>query len=274
MNLLEAIILGIVQGLTEFLPVSSSGHLVLLQNLFGLQEAELVFDVSVHVGTILAVLIFLRREIVAIFDSLWQTGRLWIQGRINGAIAWGVPEIRLAVLVVVGSIPTGILGLAFHKIAETLFSTVLIVSIDLIVTGLLLALTRFAGRWGRKADRMTIRDGLIIGLVQGIAIMPGISRSGSTISAAVFLGIEQETATRFSFLLSIPAVVGAALLSLKGLHQVSSEHLGLIAAGTMSAALVGYASLGFLVKIARKGGLHFFAPYCILVGIAGLIWLR
>uniref|UniRef100_A0A7C4MR38 Undecaprenyl-diphosphatase n=1 Tax=Desulfatirhabdium butyrativorans TaxID=340467 RepID=A0A7C4MR38_9BACT len=274
MNLLEAIILGIVQGLTEFLPVSSSGHLVLLQHLFGLKEAELVFDVSVHVGTILAVLIFLRREIFAILGSLRDTGALWLKGRINGPIAWQIPEIRLAVLVVVGSIPTGILGLAFHKIAETLFSTVLIVSIDLIITGLLLALTRFFGKWGRKADRMTIRDGLIIGLVQGIAIMPGISRSGSTISAAVFLGIEQETATRFSFLLSIPAVMGAALLSLKGLHQISAEHLGLIAAGTMSAALVGYASLGFLVKIARKGNLHFFAPYCMLVGIAGLIWLR
>lgn len=274
MNLLEAIILGIVQGLTEFLPVSSSGHLVLLQHLFGLKEAELVFDVSVHIGTIAAVFIFLRREIAAILESLWNTGALWIKGRINGPIAWQLPEIRMALLVVVGSIPTGILGLAFHNIAETLFSTVLIVSIDLMITGLLLALTRFVGKWGRRADRMTIRDGLIIGLVQGIAIMPGISRSGSTISAAVFLGIEQETATRFSFLLSIPAVVGAALLSLKHLPQVSSEHLGLIAAGTMSSALVGYASLGFLVKIARKGNLHFFAPYCLLVGIAGLIWLR
>jgi undecaprenyl-diphosphatase len=121
---------------------------------------------------------------------------------------------------------------------------------------------------------MTIRDGLVIGLVQGIAIMPGISRSGSTISAAVFMGIEQETATRFSFLLSIPAVIGAALLSLKGLHQISAAHLGLIAAGMVSAALVGYASLGFLVKIARQGKLYLFAPYCILVGIAGLIWLR
>lgn len=274
MNLLEAVTLGIIQGLTEFLPVSSSGHLVLLQNLFGLKEAELVFDVSVHVGTIVAVLIFLRREIAAILKSLWSTGMLWTKGRINAAVAWQIPEIRLAVLVLVGSIPTGILGLAFHKIAETLFSTVLIVAIDLMITGILLALTRFAGKWGRKADRMSIRDGLIVGLVQGIAIMPGISRSGSTISAAVFLGIEQETATRFSFLLSIPAVIGAALLSLKGLHQISAAHLGLIAAGMVSSAVVGYASLGFLVKIAQRGKLYLFAPYCLLIGIAALIWLR
>jgi undecaprenyl-diphosphatase len=271
MNLTEAVLLGAVQGLTEFLPVSSSGHLVLFQNLLGLKEPLLAFDISVHVGTLFAVVIYFFRDIVAIFKGLVK----WLSVLPDRQAAIDLlardREIRIALLIVTGSIPTAILGLAFKEIAETLFSSVAIVGVTLIITGIILWCTRWVGAKGHGIRRFTVKSSFAIGVVQGLAIIPGISRSGSTIAAGLFLGLDRETAARFSFLLSIPAVAGAGLLGAKDLFGQGSLPVMIIAAGTGVSCVVGYAALKLLVWMVRRGRLHYFAPYCAVLGCLALI---
>ena len=274
MNYTEAIILGIIQGLTEFLPVSSSGHLVLFQRLFGLEEAELFFDVCVHLGTLLAVMVVFRQEIKNIISALMRfissTGsKKTISQKIESD-----PDLKMALLIVIGSIPTAVLGFLFRGIADRLFASAFIAGLMLMVTGLLLWLTRWAATRVEQpgADRLTPKNALIIGVVQGLAIIPGISRSGSTISIGLLLGISREMAARYSFLLSIPAIIGAGLLSLKaGLSQTDLA-IQISVLGAAVAALVGYGALKSLLHVVKKGRLHLFAPYCWLAGILAIIF--
>ena len=274
MTTLEAIILGIIQGLTEFLPVSSSGHLVLFQKLFGLKQAELFFDVGVHLGTLAAVIVVFRRELKKIITALVRLISLaWPKETILQRVE-SDSQLKMALLIVIGSIPTAILGLLFAGIADRLFASGLITGLMLIVTGLLLWFTRRtrASFDQARSDRLTPKNALIIGIVQGLAIIPGISRSGSTISIGLLLGIDREMAARYSFLLSIPAIIGAGLWSLKG--SLSQTDLAIRAAllGAFTAALVGYAALKSLLQVVKKGRLHIFAPYCWLVGILAIIF--
>jgi undecaprenyl-diphosphatase len=274
MDPIEAIILGIIQGLTEFLPVSSSGHLVLFQHLFGLKEAELFFDVCVHLGTLVAVIIVFRQEIIKIISALLQLVSL---GRQNEKFLQKMesnPELKMAVLIVIGSIPTAILGLLFAGIADRLFSSTLITGIMLMVTGLLLWFTRKAETHAVAASsgHLTTGKALIIGIVQGLAIIPGISRSGSTISTALLLGVNRETAARYSFLLSIPAIVGAGLLSLKDGFSQTGPVIWISLLGAVMAAIVGYGALKSLLHIVKKGRLYVFAPYCWLVGLLAILF--
>lgn len=274
MNLVEAIILGIIQGLTEFLPVSSSGHLVLLQQLFGLKEAELFFDVCVHLGTLAAVIVVFHREIKNIAMALLRL--LTAAGKKDRALSaiQSDPELKMALLIVIGSIPTALLGLAFSGIADMLFSSVLIVGLMLILTGLLLWLTRWTIKAARVPgiDRLNLKNAFLIGTVQGLAIIPGISRSGSTISIGLLLGIERETAARYSFLLSIPAILGAGLLSLRNGLTETDLSLNIPLVGAVTAAIVGYVALRALLQVVKKGGLHMFAPYCWIVGLLAIIF--
>jgi len=271
MNLTEAILLGVVQGLTEFLPVSSSGHLVLFQNLLGLKEPLLAFDISVHVGTLIAVVIYFFKDIVGILKALAK----WLSVLPDRQAAIGLlkedREIRIALLIITGSIPTAILGLLFKEIAETLFSSVTIVGVTLIITGIILWYTRGLRETGHGIRQFTVKNSFAIGIVQGLAIIPGISRSGSTIAAGLFLGLDRETAARFSFLLSIPAVAGAGLLGAGDLLGQSNLPTTIIATGTLVSCIVGYASLKLLVWMVRRGRLHFFAPYCAVLGCLALI---
>ena len=272
MEVLQAVALGVTQGLTEFLPVSSSGHLVLLQNLLGIHEPELLLDISLHVGTLAAVFIAFRGEIWSILATV-----VCFPGRMKTAGGWRPlwqedPDVRMIGLIVIGSAPTAVLGLLFKEIAEQLFGAVWIVGVMLLVTGTLLWLTRRAGNQGRKIGAATTRDALVVGLVQGLAIIPGISRSGSTISAALFLGIDRELAGRYSFLLSIPAILGAVWLGVDGSMGKSTLSAGAIAAGTLVSAIVGYAALTVLLRTVRKGYLYYFAPYCWVVGGIALVW--
>ena len=273
MNYTEAILLGIIQGLTEFLPVSSSGHLVLFQHLFGLKEAELFFDVCVHLGTLLAVIIVFRQEIKNIIFAMMRL--LFSTGPKKSALQKieSDPDLKLALLIVIGSIPTAVLGLMFHNIADRLFSSPFFTGLMLMVTGLLLWLTRRAntGAGGTHIEGFSRTKAFVIGIVQGLAIIPGISRSGSTISIGLLLGINRETAARYSFLLSIPAIVGAGLLSLKGSLSETDPVIWLSLWGAAAAALVGYAALKVLLGIVKKGHLHLFAPYCWLVGILAIV---
>jgi undecaprenyl-diphosphatase len=268
MTTIQALLLGIVQGLTEFLPISSSGHLVLVQHLFGLHEAELSFDVSVHVGTLAAVVLFFRQDIMAILTGGTRALRKTLSGQTVSQT--DAVQIRLATLIVLGSIPTAAIGLALHGVADRLFASPLITGVMLLLTGTLLFATR-PGRHvhtdgGRTIEELTLKDALTMGFIQGLAVMPGISRSGSTIATGILTGIRHESAARFSFLLSIPAVSGAALLVLKDAVQQGDIHLSACLIGGLTALVVGYAALALLVFLVQKGRLYLFAPYCWLVG--------
>ncbi len=280
MTLLQAFILGIIQGLTEFLPISSSGHLVISQRLFGFQHADLAFDVSVHVGTLGAVIIYFRRDIAAILTALWRYRPNWRPENIKSLLQPGGPDedVRLAALVVIGSIPTALIGLALKRYEATLFASPLIAGSMLLVTGTVLYLTRrlqAAARSHPESARpltaVSIRDSLFVGFVQGLAVMPGISRSGTTIAAGLFAGIESRAAARFSFLLSIPAVAGAALLVLIEAVAKGQVDAATCLTGGLTALIVGYAALAILVYLINRGKLYTFAPYCWIAGAAAII---
>jgi len=271
MQPIQAILLGVIQGLTEFLPVSSSGHLVLLQNIFGLNEPEILFDISLHIGTLLAVCIVFFPEILSILKALLGLPMLIKTSGGMKQLYQDNEPVRMATLIVAGSIPTAILGLLFHKVVDQIFGSVWIVGLMLVITGALLWLTRHFRIKGRPLQRTGIKDALVVGLVQGLAIMPGISRSGATISVALFMGLDREVAGRYSFLLSIPAILGALVLSLDSPAIESSVSGGMFLMGTVTAALVGFAALKALLHLVNRGRLHLFAPYCWIIGVVTLI---
>ncbi|MCK4388892.1 MAG: undecaprenyl-diphosphate phosphatase [Desulfobacterales bacterium] len=271
MEIRYAAVLGIIQGLTEFLPVSSSGHLVLFQNLFGLREPEIFFDVSLHVGTLVAICGFFFKDIRQIAKTLFSVSTWSVRENSLWESLCQKPEMRLLGLILVGTVPTAFLGLLFWPIAEKVFSSVQIVGIMLFVTGVLLWLTRGLKRGGRNAAQFTIRDALFIGMIQGVAILPGISRSGATIVIGLFRGLNRETAVRYSFLLSIPAILGAMVLELGEALVSGFPPADALLVGTFIAAAVGYAALKLLVQAVKKGRLHVFAPYCWLIGVVALV---
>lgn len=256
----QAVVLGILQGLTEFLPVSSSGHLVLGQHLLGLKEPEMLFDVAVHMGTLIAVAAFFWRQLWTMLRGLWARDEDGERGR------------RLILLVFMGSLPTAAMGLLFRHDFESLFGSVTAVGVALIVTGALLMATHFAPPARRDIWRMGVWRALVIGLVQGIAITPGISRSGSTISAALLLGVDRRLAAEFSFVLSLPAILGALLLHVKDLGPEQAVAWPPLAIGAVAAGVTGILALKLLIGVVQRGGLHWFAFYCWLLGAVSLIW--
>jgi len=256
--LFESIILGIVQGLTEFLPVSSSGHLVLAQSLLpGFDGPTVAFDVLLHAGTLAAVLVYFRKDLARMAaDSLHP--------REGG--------LRLPLLLAAGTVPAAIVGVFFDDAIKPLFDAPRFASIGLLITAFLLFLAWKVGTGGRRSlESMTIGAALFIGVLQAAAIMPGISRSGATIAAGVFLGFSGPDAARFSFLLSIPAIGGAFLLESGALRGVDSGAVYL--AGALAAALTGWAAIAFLMKLLGKGRLLPFALYCLVVGSISLVFL-
>lgn len=273
MNPLQTTLLGIIQGLTEFLPVSSSGHLVILQNLLGFREPEMLLDTVLHLGTLMAVCIYFRSDLGKMILGTWESV---FQGK--GSESWGKKKTHrshalITWWVLVGSIPTGLIGFFFRHPLENLFGSVSLVAVMLLVTGTVLALTRLTpGTVGEGRDLGHVAS-LVIGTVQGLAIIPGISRSGTTIACGLYLGLEREMAGRYSFLLSIPAIMGALLLELKGADISGVGFLPLFC-GFVSSALVGLLALKVLMGMVRKGRLFYFAPYCWILGILVLLITR
>ncbi len=279
MDPLRAAALGTIQGLTEFLPISSSGHLVISQHLFGLKESALLFDISVHIGTLMAVIVYFRKELGAIIESVVRCIRLLLKGGTSLTDIYEDSHIKLTVFIVIGSIPTAILGIWINKVSDKLFSSVAIVGAMLVVTGVLLFMTGFllwSTSWidkkGATISQFSIKKAIIVGLIQGVAIIPGISRSGATIAAGLFLGLDKETAAKYSFLLSIPAILGAGIFILKDIHVYTALPVKIMLIGFITSGIVGYGSLRFLVHMVKKGQLHFFAPYCWVAGITVLIY--
>jgi len=250
----------VVQGLTEFLPVSSSGHLVFFQSLLGLKEPPIFFDVMLHLGTLLAVVIYFGTDIRKIIEGIGSTLRKKEENR-EGA--------KLFLWIILATIPTGLMGILFKDWFESFFSKPKLVGGMLLITGLVLWLTRFAKKEGKLLRRMRWFEAILIGIAQGVAIIPGISRSGATISMGLFCGLDRELSGKFSFLLSIPAILGATLLEYKKIGTVSD--LGTVLIGTAVAFGVGILALTFLMKIIKIGKLYNFSYYCCGMGILMII---
>jgi undecaprenyl-diphosphatase len=270
MDTLSSIILGIIQGLTEFLPISSSGHLVLFQNLLGFKEPELLLDCSLHLGTLLAVCIYLRSDLKNILMEMKKLtlGLFQIQGTKESLKE--NPHAYLALMVVIGTFPTLLAGLFFRAGVETLFGSLSTVGIMLVVTGLILATTKLIPGEHNKRAEVAILVSLAIGAAQGLALIPGISRSGATIVCALVCGLRRELAARFSFLLAIPAIIGATLVQLNA-EAIGRAGILSLASGFFSAALVGLVALRILMGVVRKGKLYWFAPYCWALGLLILL---
>ncbi|SMC22457.1 Undecaprenyl-diphosphatase [Desulfacinum hydrothermale DSM 13146] len=268
MDTLSAVALGALQGITEFLPVSSSGHLVIGQHLLGWQEPHLFFDVCLHVGTFLAVVAVFWKDIL----QLVRGGLLWVRAPGRAFNPGADPAVRVFWLVVVGTLPTAVMGFAFKDLVERLFGSMGAVGVNLLITGTLLWLTRRAStEHGRPESQIRWWEAVLVGIAQGFAIAPGISRSGTTIAVALFLGFNREWAGRFSFLLFVPAVLGAVLLEVLDLGAIPASQTGPIAWGTLAAAVIGYGALRLLLRVVKQGRFYVFAPYCWALGILCLV---
>ncbi len=270
----EAILLGIIQGLTEFLPISSSGHLVLAQQFLGLKEPLVFFDVMLHVGTLAAVLVVYREAI----------GKLAIGGlsTLGNSQFWREPrtifntstELKFIWLILLGTIPTGVIAVLFKNELESFFHEVRLVSIMLILTGVILQLPRLrtqdADGSDDSTDKLKTWHAPLIGIAQGCAITPGISRSGTTISLALFLGIPAKTAAEYSFLLSIPAILGAVVLKIRDVGDTTIP-LYIVGAGMLASFIVGYIALRLLLVVLNRGKFSLFSYYCIALGLVSLL---
>lgn len=267
MALIRAFILGIVQGLTEFLPISSSGHLVLLPAALGWESPTLVFDATVHLATLIAVMAVFWRDVGTLIVGWWKG--LWDRRPLETV------ESRIAWWIVVGTIPGVLAGVFLESTFESFFSEPKAVGGFLLGTALLLVLADILGRHQRGFTDITWWNALIIGVGQAASISPGLSRSGTTISVGVFCGLSREAAARFSFILAIPIILGAGLANLVQLVKygdVSTEAPALIV-GFLAAAISGYTAIRFLLAYLRKRRLYPFAVYCVLIGILAIIFL-
>ena len=260
MDALWAALLGLIQGLTEFLPVSSSGHLVLTGHLIGLPNTGLVFELLLHLATLVAVIFYYRSDVAALIKAIPRALKAPLRGYRDDA------DVRLGMLVIAATIPTGVIGLLFKDDFEQLATQPQAVGVALLVTAALLTATH----WIRpQARELNLTMALAIGLIQGMAITPGISRSGATIALALLLGLATIKAARFSFLISIPAIAGAAILKLKdGLGDLDLINAGL---GFAVALVSGYLALRWLVALVQARRFAAFAPYCAIVGILAIV---
>lgn len=253
-RIIETLILAVVQGITEWLPISSSGHLVIVQEWLGLEELPLLFPVTLHVGTLCVVLLTFRRDIAEIFKALVR-------------LDFKTEEGKLALYIAVGSVPTAAIGFLFHDIFESFFYSLLAVGVALLITGSFLYVSE------RRKNRRELGylDSLLIGIAQGVAIIPGISRSGATITTGLLRRVEKEKVFRYSFLLSIPAIIGAVVTESMNL-TVSNMDPATLLLGAVTSMIVGYASLKLLLKIILRERLHLFAYYCWIVGIILILY--
>lgn len=253
MTIFQAVVSGIIQGITEFFPVSSSGHLVLLHNLFGLKQKMLAFDVFLHFGTILSVVAFFRRDITEMFKR----------------------DTALLKFIIIASIPTFIIGMIFKDAAENFFSMPLVVGSSLIITGLFLLFASISAIYWKIVRRprpLGAKNSIAIGIAQGISVLPGISRSGATIGTALIAGVDEVEALKFSFLLSIPAVLGANILKVRQIYGslISGDTIAFLT-GAIVAAVTGFLVIRVLFGILRRNLFFLFGIYCMLAGAAVVI---
>ena len=268
MSYFEAVILGLIQGLAEFLPISSSGHLALMQQWFGIEEDKvLLFAVLLHVGTLVSVFIVYWKDVWELIKELGLTIRDIFTGR--GLRIQERPTRKLGVMIIVATIPTGIIGILFNDFFNSLYNSVIPIGIGLIITGFLLILAERMGSASRGIQQMNYRNALFIGTVQGIAICPGISRSGSTLFGSLMCNLDRKFAVKFVFLISIPSILGSAVMEAPAAIESGLEpgQLGPILAGMAVAAISGLIAIKTMIKIVSDKKLSYFSYYVWILGL-------
>jgi|SRR3989344_1348408 len=249
MRIIEAIILGIVQGITEWLPISSSGHLVLLQNLFKIEQ-PVVFDLILHLGSLLVVLIVFREDIKKLVIGVFRKEKEYI---------------NLLFKIIIATIPIALVGFLLKDFIEKIFNDLRVVGFSFLFTSILLFLSKYPKV---KNKELNYKNSFIIGLVQVLALLPGLSRSGSTISAGLMQGVKNEDVARFSFLLFIPAILGATILEIKNVNLIN-DVIPLVI-GVLTVVIVGFISLKLLLYIVKNSKIYFFSYYCLIIGLITL----
>jgi len=285
MSIFQAIFLGIVQGITEFLPVSSSGHLAIFQNIFGMEtDGGMLFDVMLHLGTLIAVFVIYRkdiwkmiREAIRMFMDIVENGKIFYRNkRYDEALRYRRVVHnnyrKFVLLVLVSTIPTGIIGYSGRTLVAFASETLIVPGVCLLLTGLLLLVADFC-KDGKKVPKdISYSHGFLIGIAQGLATLPGLSRSGITITACLLSGFDRRFAVKYSFIMSIPAVLGAAVLELKDVagETISAGLVGNCAAGAVIAAVVGYICIKTMLVVVRKKNFKGFSIYCFIMGIIAI----
>ena len=275
MNFIQAVLMGIVQGLSEFLPISSSAHLVFTSNFYkvfkGIEivqhsNEEIFFDIMLHFGTLIAVLIFFRKEIAEILKALWQGVK---------SKDFSDKNAKRGLYIILGTVITVAVALPMEKVAEKLVYSPAIVGILLVITGFVLFYSEYRSKKTPVKTQVDLKTSIFVAIAQGIAALPGFSRSGWTIATGLFNGLDRLSAARYSFLLSIPIILGASMVYpfIKiDLHEALTYNWSAIAAGTLVSGLVGYACIKYFLKFVSKFSLAIFGYYCVIAGILTAIF--
>lgn len=286
MTIIQSILLGIVQGITEFLPVSSSGHLAILQNIFHVEtDGSMLFDIMLHVGTLAAVFVVFHRDIwhmireaVFMARDICLNLRTWVLNKIHKTALRYRPVVnnsyrKFVVLILVSTVPTGIIGVLGKDLISDASRTLLIPGICLLITGVLLLIADLTPEGDRKPRDVSYTRGLIIGAAQGLATLPGLSRSGTTIAACLLCGLDRKFAVKYSFILSIPAILGAAVLEVKDViaEPIAPAQVAVYAVGMVFAAAVGYICIKTMLVVVRSKKFKYFAYYCFAVGAVAIV---
>jgi undecaprenyl-diphosphatase len=264
LELIQAIVRGIVQGITEFLPISSSAHLILIPWFLGWEDLGLAFDAALHFGTLVSLVLFFRTEWIHLARAAL---RVAVSGRAEN------PDQRMAVYILLATLPGGVAGLLGGDFVESQLRSPVVPGVTLILLGLVLLLAERTGSREKTFERITLADALVIGFAQALALVPGVSRSGVTITAALFRGVRREPAARFSFLLSTPIIAGAAgtkLLDLLG-GSTDPARLGMLGVGVGTSAIVGYLAIRFMLRYLATNTTYIFVSYRVLLGIVVLL---
>lgn len=267
MSYLEAIFLGLIQGLTEFLPVSSSGHLLIVQHFLGISgDSVLIFTILLHVGTLISIFFCYWNDLVALIKELFLTIADLVRGR--GLHLDERPIRKFGVMIIIATIPTAIIGLAFNDLFESFYQTLLPTGIGLLFTGCILWLAELRKKNHIRADGMTWAHAVVIGTMQGIAICPGVSRSGSTLFGGLMTGLEREFAVEFAFIISIPSILGSLILEMNSdaMSSAVTASMGPVIAGCIAAAVSGVIAIKAMIAVVRKLSLRYFSVYVWIVG--------
>lgn len=282
MNLLQAIILGIIQGLTEFIPISSSGHLIIAQKLMGLDkpgglspEQITAFVAVIQLGTLAAVIVYFLNDILSITFGWIQGNLMWLQGH-RGSRGYNARKsARLGWLIIIGSIPAGLAGLLAKKIIEgSSTKSLFVIGTSMIVWAVILWIAELVGNKRREMEHAGLREAVIVGIFQVFSLVPGSSRSGTTIAGALFAGMSREAAARFSFLLSIPIIAASGLLELREAFHILSGNANMLnlIVSTLVSAVVGYLSIAFLLNYLRRNSTLLFIIYRLIAGLIVLVF--